>query len=126
MAGQFRARPGPGGNPATGDLGKGGAIRRPLDEARSGPRGTAHLDGSAHVAAHANRSRYRRTVGRPSEDDVVIAAETLGRAMPRAVFRHVPRIAAPTAGPYRHGSARGVEVSYTANPRDHSEGRSPF
>ena len=42
-------------------------------------------------------------------------------------IRHVPGIAALTAGaPYRYGSARGVEVSDVANPRDHSDGRSAF
>ena len=42
---------------------------------------------------------YRHAVGLPSEDDVVIAARILGRAIPRAVLRHVPGIAAPTAAP---------------------------
>jgi len=46
--------------------------------------------------------------------------------MPRAVFATFPALPDRPPGPYRYGSARGVEVSDVANPRDHSDAHSPF
>ena len=46
--------------------------------------------------------------------------------MSRAVFATFPALPHWPPAPYQYSSARGVEVSDVANPRDHSGGRSPF